>query len=716
MNIEDQIELIRSSHLADQVFDRLVFAADDTATPMDERLSGLARLWLDKSELPSVEVRPVYASPEDMGKVDEARHQLYGEYPAISESEANIAIKAQPQEEAEVDWFDAFFDEMRSDQAEPEITPRTLQSNLSVRRVGRTEIIEVSYSATNASDAAKAANAFAETYIEDQVQTRKRALEDANSWLSTRIATLRYQLVLAEREAKSFRQKTGLLETMNGRPVDRKLSNLDDQIADAHTDLTKLRARQSKFSDIVEAGDFDVASLETFSHAISSNLRTRYLDASKRNAEMSALLGPLHERSVQLRSDMGHLQWLMFEEVKRAAIVAANEVEIAQNRVHALEAERERVVVHATASQDDEIVLNDLERRVDALRNLHLTYLQHHREALQQQSFPFSDARVVSKAVPPDYPVRPRRYRVIALFIGLGGLVGGGLAAGMELRDQSIRTFSQLNACAGVRCVGILPKIAGSAAASETRFASGPDAKRGLFGQDSRGPIDRAAYGYANTEVVSGFSEGIRALRCSLTSSAKNDTSRILGIISALDGDGKTTVAINLARQLTAEGARVLLVDAHFQRSTLSRVLAQDAQIGLQDILSNSIPWKPLVRQYGETKLFVLPAGAPTRSPFSQPSFTSDGLSKILQDASNEFDFVIVDLPALIPVSHAQSALPHLDTIVLVTAWGQTPCSAVQHALALNPVIGERLHGVVLNRVDVRKARRYDPGFAYVSS
>ena len=183
---------------------------------------------------------------------------------------------------------------------------------------------------------------------------------------------------------------------------------------------------------------------------------------------------------------------------------------------------------------------------------------------------------------------------------------------------------------------------------------------------------------------------------------------KVLLVTSAEPGDGKTFTAANLALTLSESyRRRVLLVDMDFRRPSLSNITNARPTRGLADGLKSRSEQKLPVLRMTE-RLTLLPAGRPELDPMS--SLTSPRMQRVLSDASEAFDWVILDAPPLAVVTDARLVAELADGVLLVIRAGQTPYASVQKSI--DSIGRERVFGVVLNAVDGAVTSRNDQGYA----
>lgn len=194
--------------------------------------------------------------------------------------------------------------------------------------------------------------------------------------------------------------------------------------------------------------------------------------------------------------------------------------------------------------------------------------------------------------------------------------------------------------------------------------------------------------------------EQYRRLAAILHHAQKERGIRRVLVASALAEEGKTLTATNLALTLSESyRKRVLLIDADLRRPGINMAFGIAKQAGLSEALASELPQKLSIVQLSPT-LAVLPAGHPNSDPMH--GLTSLRMSQILDEASEMFDWVIIDSPPVGILPDAKLLARMVDNVVFVIAAGRTPHGAIQRAV--DALGRERVLGVVLNRVDPKTA------------
>jgi polysaccharide biosynthesis transport protein len=568
-----------------------------------------------------------------------------------------------------------------------------LQDSLAIQRIGRAYVLEIAFTSPSPSLAATIANAVAESYLNDKLDAKYQATRRAGEWLQDRIEELRQQSLASDLAVQKFRAANGLVTAGNGLVSDQQLTELNSALIVARADTARAQARYDRIQEILASGQTDAIVTDALDSSVINTLRQKYLEASKLESEITRRLGPDHVQAVRLRQEMSEYNRLMFDELKRIAESYQSELEVARSRERNItEGVLKATSVSVTASET-QVQLRELERSSEAYKNLYQTFLQRYQEALQQQSFPVTEARIISKAVGPSGPSSPRKPLVIAISVLFGLMIGAGIGAFREFRDRFFRTGDQVRDVLGVEYLGATPAIVKKA---DTSVAS---------------PVDREVHfrnsvsNFAMNYPLSSFSETLRSCKIAIDLNIAK-ASKIVGVVSTLPGEGKSTIALNLA-QVLAKSGRTLLIDTDLRNPGTTRAIGQHAQAGLIQVLTEGLPYTSVLLHDPASGLDVLPVVVKRRITHSSELLASPQMHQLLSRVSAEYDYVVLDLPPLAPVVDARSIAGRIDGFIMVVEWGVVSRKVVQQTMAAERQIAERTLGVVLNKVDVQKLKLY---------
>jgi succinoglycan biosynthesis transport protein ExoP len=578
----------------------------------------------------------------------------------------------------------------------------TLQSNLDVRRVGRTYVLGVGYTSPDRRKAATIANAFADAYLTEQLDAKFEATRRAAGWLQTRLAGLKQDSLDSDLAIQKFKAENNIVVTGGDKPgliSDQQLTELNEQMMLARADTARAEARYQQIQDLLKSGRAGATVPDSLSNPVINDLREKYLGASKMEAQLEAKLGATHLQVINLRREMQQFERLIFEELQRIGESYRSEAEVARAKEQSLSASMSGLVDVSAGTNETLVQLRELERESETYRNLYQTFMQRYQEALQQQSFPINEARVITVATPPTAASFPKRGLVLGLSLIVGAMAGCGLGALREYRDRVFRVASHVRDELGLEFLGMVQAV--EAVATLRNVAEEGEQSKMIRPANS---LQR----YSIDHPLSSFSETLRTAKVALDLSLGDRRPRIVGVISALPNEGKSTVAKNLASLLAHLGARTLLIDADLRNPGLSRGIARQADAGILEAIRGDRPLHELLHSEPDSGLVFLPAVIKKRVQHPSEVLSSLGMRNLLAEAGKSFEYIIVDLPPLGPIVDVRAAASLFDSFLFVVEWGRTPRAVVQSVFASDALMYEKCAGVIFNKVNLKRVRLYE--------
>lgn len=398
--------------------------------------------------------------------------------------------------------------------------------------------------------------------------------------------------------------------------------------------------------------------------------------------DLAARYSDAYPALVTVRAERREAERGLAREMARIVANLKNAYEIAKAREDGLKAEVALATNAAGLDSDLGRQLRELERVRLVDQTVFETYLARARAAEQQATFEERDARVVSPAADPAVPAKPR----IRLVLFCAALLGLGLGTALGLVLDALRpgflSAADLEGAAGMpvrAAIDLLPP--------RDRIVDGRmlDPARLL----ARRPRGR-------------FAETIHALRAALDLETGPAT-RVMLVGSAAPGEGKTTLALSFAISAAFAGRRTLLIDADTRNPALSRELGLADRLGLLDMLSGLVGTAETTVPIGPN-LSLMPAGR--SAAVAADLFASARMAHYLDHLRGRYDLVVIDAAPVGAGADAEMLARRCDRVLFVAGWRDTPKAAVLRGLGRLAAAGCPV-GLVLNRIDGRKAPRY---------
>lgn len=608
--------------------------------------------------------------------------------------------------------------------------------NRVVSRSEKTYALTISYSSRNPETAAKVANAFAEAYIEDQLEAKYQTVTRASSWLQDRIGELKTKATAADRAVLEFKEKNKIVDfggsgTGAGGPTSNRLIGeqqafeLSSQLASARASTGEAKARLERIEQVRQLDVSQAAVADVLKNEVITRLRNQYLDLSAREANIGARYGVDHEAAVNVRNQMEEARRNISAELSRIAASTRSDYQIAKTREENLERSLNQLVSEGQSAQRDRLGLAELDSSAKVYHSLYDSFLQRYMEAIQQQSFPITDARVISAAVPPARKSKPIASFVLSIAATIGLLAGVGIAALREAVDGVFRTGRQAEQELGIRCLSVIPLAANHTAALGQ--SPGKPARIETL-QNSPRRADRSSetavpiYNFvdplmrqAADDPLSTFAEAFRAIKIRASLEASVRDNKVIGVTSMLPSEGKSTIASNLAALMADAGKRVVLVDADLRNPTLARSINPQPSKGWLDVLSGAIDLGAAIGEERGSGLALLPVAPGEATLHADEVLSSPDFHGMINALRERFDYVILDLPPTAPVVDVRAVLPVVNSLVFVVEWGKTRVTSVRRQLLAEPELRDRLLGVVLNKANLKILGQFEQPGTYLN-
>lgn len=584
------------------------------------------------------------------------------------------------------------------------------KDKLDAKRVGLSYAISINFTSESPTKAAAIANELAEAFMVDQLESKFQLTQRAGSWLQTRIRELQNQASEAERvmlEFKSFNQ----IVDANGRLVnEQQLQESNTQLSVARANTADAKARLDRIREVVGSGIPDATIADALKSDVLTKMRIDYLEKAKTAADFGQRFGQSHQATLQLRSDMKRIELGMMDELRRIEQAIQSEYEINKAREESVQKDIVTLNSKWADTRQAQVKLKELESAATSYRALHDTFVQRYLLAVQQQSFPISDARVITYATKPDRASWPKSFLFLAaaMFVGLG--LGCMIALARELLDQRVRSARQVEDATSAEFLGILPEERSKALQDQSAFVAQIGRSPMLDQQDRVFSMLKArpALWRVLRQPFSVYSETIRKIAVSVDMARMSRDIRSISIVSSNSGEGKTTTTINLALSIARAGKRVLVIDADLRNPQLTRMLTPDASKGLLEVLTGTASVADVLWQDEATGVYVLPTVLVSKPKDTARFLASEAMRLLLEKTTQHFDYIILDTAPAGPVVDVRAFAHLIDSFVLVAAWGETARGELE-SVAGAEFIRSKLLGTVLTKVNLRSYRLFEP-------
>lgn len=553
-----------------------------------------------------------------------------------------------------------------------------LSGMVSIQPSLTSQMINITVLSSDREMAATIANAVAETYIDLDLEAKYKMTQKATSWMNSRLVELKDNLDKSEAALQSYREQHNIIET-KGLDLGGATSQLGSSIgslaaariaraqAQAILDQVKRSKGSESLNPIIQRIPMVAAIMGTVA------------ESERKLSELSSRYGPEHPKILQAQAELKQAKDNLQLKVQEAVVGLQRDYEIARANEAALSGAVAQAKQEIQGSNRKEFELTALEREVKTNRELYDMFMGQLKGTTAVGDMQSVVARVVDRAIASNTPVKPKKQADIAAAFVLSLLLGAGIALFLDRLDTSVRTTEDAERKIGLPLLAALPKLTPQAGIVP-----------GLYYRDVPKSL---------------FAEGIKTIRTGILLSGIDHVRKTLVVTSTSPGEGKSTVAINLALS-HAQTKRVLLIDADMRRPSIAKVLGLDnSHPGLSMLVLGKLSIEKCVYKIEGSNLHVLIAGSIPPNPLEL--LLSDKFKEVLVELRNLYDIIIIDSPPVQLVSDAVILGSMATGVVFVLQADSTPFQLARRAIQSLHRGGASVFGLVLNQANFKHDEYY---------
>lgn len=560
-----------------------------------------------------------------------------------------------------------------------------IEGGLSISPQRGSRLVTLNFESPDPVLSARIANAFAENFIQSNLDRKFESSKYARDFLEGRIAQTKTKLEDAERQLVAYATDQQIVNLTEAAPDGREAQSL------ASTNLVALNsalaqataARMQAESKWRQAESTPAAALtEVLSNSTYQNLTEARARLNGEYQQKLSTYKPDYPEMVQLKAQIDELdsQARAIAGNIRASIrgnyaIALREEQALQNRVSGLTGD-------VLDLRDRSIQYNILQREVDTSRTLYDGLLQRYKEVGVTGAITTNNVSIVDAAQVPKAPSSPSLMLnvLIALVLGMG--LGVVAALILEVLDETLATPEDVESKLRLPVLGVIPAL-----------PKGETPKMAL--EDAR----------------SAFSEAYQSLRTALQFSTPNGTPSSLLVTSSKPAEGKSTTAHAVAKSLARVGSRVLLIDGDLRNPSMHRTLGVDNDKGMSNLLSGAADLDALVHRTADEHLFFIPCGPLPPNPAEL--WGGDRIRVLLEEMTSKFDHVVIDGPPVLGFADAPILAASVGGVIFVLESRGTRRAQARGALRRLSVGHARLLGLVLSKFNTRTSAYGSYDYAY---
>ena len=552
------------------------------------------------------------------------------------------------------------------------------RSRLKVEQVPKTRMLAVSFQDPDPQVAAQVATSVVNGYLEYNFRQKDEAIR-RSGWMEQQMEALKANVQKSQQAVVTYEQQNQIVIAGDKQNV------LEQMLADQSRDLTTARSERIQKESLYRQVLANRAQLALLVHdELLEKLEEKSAELRQQYTATVAQYGPNFPNAKRLQLQITDSQVQIEREQNRIISRMSSEYKAASDR--------EKLAATGVTLQKEEVgKLNQLLVQDNMLRHefetnqqLYESLLQRLKDATVSAALRSTNIHLVDSALPPNYPVRPRKLVNIVSAFWVGLIVGVIGAFAQEALDSSIKTAEEAEALMLTPALGVIPFEQGS------WFKS-----RNLESNQLALSLTK--------HPNSALSEAFRALGTAV--SVPSRPVKTVLITSAQNGEGKTTTALNLAQALAQRKVPVLLIDCDLRKGGVAKAIGIDNSKGLTAVLAGELD-VPDVLHALEPNLWAIPSGAVLPNPVAM--LASQEMEILLERVAARFAFVIIDSPPVLAVTDAAILAGLVDGVLLVAASGMTPRGGLIRTRRILEGSGARILGMAVNKLDTRR-----PGYGY---
>jgi capsular exopolysaccharide synthesis family protein len=592
-----------------------------------------------------------------------------------------------------------------------------IRGGLSVAPVRTTQLVQLSFRSSSPEFAAKAANAFAEAFIDMGVEDRFATAGKASSFLGTQIETLKQEIHDKDIQLQAFSRRSDIVTLEPGsNSTLQRLEALNTQLLEAKRERIQ---KEAQYHEAMTGPRESIA--DGLMTGVVSDQKGQLLRLEREYEARLKTYKPDHPDMVEFRGDIEktrqHLNEVIQEQVSKARSTFFSAYQTALRQEQGLEAELKSLKGEAMDQNSAAVEYTNLKVEIQTRRDLLDELMRKQSEtevAVRLQDTRESNIRIIDKALVPGGPFRPSLRQDVTYGLLLGLLAGIACAVLIEFLDRTVKSPEEIERRLGLATLAVIHDIvdmdkAYGASSYGYGYAYGepaPEAKAGV----AKGSADSAgksrekkalsAVASAQIELVPHerprtlISEAYRSLRTGLLLSSAREL-KAIAVTSAVAGEGKTATAANLAIVLAQLGRQVLIVDCDLRKPRLHQVFRVSNRAGLvNQLTSSSEPEAIFATEV--PNLWITPSGPIPPNP--SELLSSDRMRDWLRAMRGRFDFVVLDTPPALAVTDATIVGLLVDGVVLTLRSGKVTREEARLCRDRLRQAGIKILGAVLNR------------------
>ena len=544
--------------------------------------------------------------------------------------------------------------------------------NLSVTPVSNSQLVQISYESTDPQLSADITNAVTKTFVRMNLERRFDTASYSKEFLTSSINKTKKDLEKSEQLLNDYATKHGIIQSVEGEDSNNhSLKKMSEELISAEKE--RIEAESAYEQSIHTADDKNATSVRILNDPYIQSLKKTLARLEANSQEILKTNSSRSENAKRIKQQIDEVRSQINIESYAIKSALKSEFFAAQQTESMIRKQLESIKKETLDLQGKSIKYNTLLRDVLSNRDLYRDLLNQLKQVNIAGNVDNNNISIIDKAGVPYKKYKPNFKTNVAFGLLLGLLLGMAAAFLREFMDDSVKNPDELERLTGLPVLGMLPSL------KETS------------------PHNLALQTY--NEPKSPLAEAIRSLRTSLRFSTREGAPKSTFITSSAAGEGKSTVALNLATAYAQAGNKVLLIDADLRNPSLHKLFKIENLEGLTNYLAGGGSSSADISRTTMIKnLYAITSGPIPPDPVELLS--GKRMGTLLSNASANFDYIIIDGPPVLGLADALVISGFCDATILTIEAGKTRKVTLMKSLKRLERAQGNLVGLLFTRVN----------------
>ena len=561
-------------------------------------------------------------------------------------------------------------------------------SKIEVNPIRNSRLVDVNFQAKDPVLAAKIVNTLANAYIDQNLETKLRAVQDAVKWLHSRIQEEGNKVEKAEQALLRYKEKHSIVTDFSSDVENitaQKLAQLNTQVVEVESERVEAETRYKQAMALSGTPDMLDSIPEVLNNELILQIKSMEVELYKRMSELSKRYGQKHPQMVAIESELKTLNKRKTQEVNRVINSLRNEYRVVLAKENFLKAALAKQKKDSLELNQKAIEYGVLRREAESARYMYELLIKRFKETSLTEDMKTGNIRIIDRSEVPKDPVKPKKKLNVFLAIILGLFTGIGLAFFFEYLDNTIKIPEDVKQHLKIPYLGLTPLFS-----TENKWNLRDDTSPELV-----------TFNYPRSTA----SESYRGIRTNILFSSAESVPQVILITSAGPQEGKTITTANLAVTMAQADSKVIILDCDMRRPQIHKLFGIVKEHGVSNLLVGSSNAGEAIIHTRIPNLDVIPCGSIPPNP--SELLGSTRMVTLLNALRKRYAHILIDSPPSTAVTDAVVLSKSVDGVILVIRAGDTAREIVKNGVAQFGAVGANILGAVLNGVDMSRDSYY---------